>query len=198
MIYLTHLTQLHIMVLLYLLHVICLGAASSPHVLFVLVDDLGYTDIGYKGAEYKTANIDQLANTGIDLTNYYVEMDCTPTRASIMTGRQSWRVGLQNPSTLPMGCKGHIPFNTPTIAELMKTAGWNTQMIGKWHLGYAASNMTPTGRGFNDYYGYYNGAEDYYFHDTGGNSNNPQAASGYDLVYNNIPQKQNNGTYNAD
>ena len=128
------------------------SSASLPHVLFVLVDDLGYTDVGYKGAEYKTSNLDHLAQTGIDLTNYYVEMDCTPTRASIMTGRQSWRVGLQNPTTLPAGCRGHIPFDTKTIAEAMKSAGYNTQMIGKWHLGYAANNMTPTGRGFNDYF----------------------------------------------
>eukprot|EP01083_Nonionella_stella_P298320 1012708_1 len=83
----------------------------------------------------------------------------------------------------------HIPFNNRTIAEQLKSVGYNTQMIGKWHLGYAAVNMTPTGRGFNDYFGYYNGAEDYYTHMTQG---------GYDLVYNNVAQNQDAGDYTAD
>eukprot|EP01084_Bolivina_argentea_P055375 101537_1 len=75
------------------------------------------------------------------------------------------------------------------MAELMKSANYETIMIGKWHLGNAAYNMTPNGRGFNDYFGYYNGAEDYYTH---------YVAGGYDLVYNGKPQQQLNGTYNAD
>eukprot|EP01084_Bolivina_argentea_P116817 207488_1 len=168
-----------------------ISSASLPHILWVVVDDLGYSDVGYKPypAEFKTANIDKLAATGIDLTNYYVEMDCTPTRSAFMTGRYPWRIGMQNPATMDPGCLGHIPFDTPTIAEQMKLAGYDTKMIGKWHLGFAAKNMTPNGRGFNDYFGYYNGAEDYYYHNMSG---------GYDLVHNFVEQKNVNGTYNAD
>eukprot|EP01084_Bolivina_argentea_P227460 384150_1 len=89
---------------------------------------------------------------------------------------------------MPAGTKAHIPFDTPTIAEQLKLANYNTQMIGKWHLGFASMNMTPNGRGFNDYLGYYNGAEHYYTHEN----------SGYDLVYNGLPQQQLNGTYSSD
>ena len=133
---------------LFLTFCICLlrfiSSATQPHVLFVLVDDLGYSDLGYKGAEFDTPNLDKLAKTGIDLTNYYVEMDCTPTRASIMTGRQSWRLGLQNPTTMPPGNRAHIPWDTPTVAELMRRAGYNTQMIGKWCLPYLQTAVPNT------------------------------------------------------
>ena len=127
--------------------------AAQPHILFLVVDDLGYTDLGYHGAEFNTTNMDKLAKSGIDLTSYYVQSVCTPTRASLLTGLYPWRIGLQNAGTLIPGCKGHIPFNIPTIAELLKLSGYNTQMIGKWHVGYASYNMTPTGRGFNDFLG---------------------------------------------
>eukprot|EP01084_Bolivina_argentea_P227461 384151_1 len=107
--------------------------AATPHVLLINVDDLGYTDLGYKNAEYNTSNIDSLASSGIDLTNYYVLMDCTPTRSALMTGRQPWRFGFQNPATMMSGTKAHIPFDIPTMAELMKSANYETIMIGKWH-----------------------------------------------------------------
>ncbi len=81
-----------------------------------------------------------------------------------MTGRYAWRMGLQNPETMNMGTKAHIPMDQPTVAELMKEIGYNTQSVGKWHLGYASWNYTPIGRGFNDHFGYYSGAEDYYTH----------------------------------
>eukprot|EP01084_Bolivina_argentea_P049375 90815_1 len=164
-------------------------AVSLPHILFICIDDLGYTDLGYHGAEFNTTNLDSLALSGIDLTNYYVQLACTPTRTSFVTGKYPWRIGMQNPATMWPGVTAHIPFDTPTIAEQMKIAGYNTQYIGKWHVGYGAMNMTPTGRGWDDYYGFYLGAEDYYYHNVSG---------GFDLVYNNIPQQQSNGTYTSD
>ena len=178
-----------VLVALVILLIIELILAKLPHILYIAVDDLGYTDLGYHGAEFNTTNLDNLARSGIDLTSYYVQPVCTPTRASLMTGRYPWRFGFQNPATMQTGTKAHIPFDIPTIAELLKKAGYDTQMIGKWHLGYAALNMTPMGRGFNDYIGFYNGGEDYYYH---------TIDNGYDLVFNNVPQQKENGTYNAD
>jgi len=141
---------------------------ASPHVVWIVIDDLGYTDLGFRGSEIPTPNLDELASTGIELTNYYVMIDCTPTRSSFMTGRLPWRFGFQQPMTMSFGVKAHLPYDQPTVAELMKKSGYNTQMIGKWHLGFASKNDTPIGRGFDNFYGYYGGAQDYYTHDVGG------------------------------
>eukprot|EP01084_Bolivina_argentea_P193959 332742_1 len=182
----------YVWIMCIIINIRCDAAAPiQPHIIYIAVDDLGNTDLGYHGAEFNTTTLDTLARTGVDLSSYYVLMDCTPTRSSLITGLHPWRFGFQNPSTMPNGLKAHIPFEIPTIAELMKKANYNTQMIGKWHLGFAAKNMTPTGRGFDNYYGYYSGTEDYYYHTFDG---------GYDLVFDNIPQTGNdiNGTYVAD
>ena len=131
------------------------STANLPNILFLVIDDLGYTDVGYHGAEFTTPNIDALASEGIDLQNYYVSLDCTPTRSSFMTGRYAWHVGLQNPTTLRPGTKGGLPLTQATIAEQLRKAGYNTQMVGKWHLGFANWNQTPTARGFNQWLGKY-------------------------------------------
>ncbi len=115
-----------------------LSAAQSttkPNILFLVIDDLGMTDLSYKGAEYSTPVIDELARNGIDFTRYYTHEVCTPTRAAIMTGKYAWKTGLQMPDTLMPTCTGHIPFDTPTLAELLKKQGYETHMMGKWHLG---------------------------------------------------------------
>eukprot|EP01084_Bolivina_argentea_P145708 255343_1 len=81
-------------------------SAALPHIIFLVIDDLGYTDLGYHGAECETSSLDSLATSGIDLKNYYVELVCTPTRSSFMTGLYSWRMGLQSPITLMVGAMG--------------------------------------------------------------------------------------------
>ena len=137
---------------------------SVPNILFFVIDDLGWTDISHNGAEYETPNIDALYSNGVELSNYYVHPDCSPTRAAFLTGKYAWKTGLQNLGTVPPGTIQHIPFNTPTLAEFMQMAGYSTYGIGKWHLGYAAWNMTPIERGFDSYFGYFQGEQFYYNH----------------------------------
>eukprot|EP01084_Bolivina_argentea_P215455 365791_1 len=138
--------------------------SATPNILFILVDDLGYKDLSHNNAEYPTPHIDALYDNGIEFTNYYVNPDCSPTRASIMTGKYSWKTGLENLGTVPAATTQHIPFDTPTMAELLKDAGYVTHGLGKWHLGYASWNMTPIGRGFDSYFGYFQGEQFYYNH----------------------------------
>eukprot|EP01084_Bolivina_argentea_P205362 350835_1 len=177
-------------VVLYLAWKLIHAQSSSPHILFLAIDDLGYTDLGYKGAEIKTPNLDALVAQGIDLTNYYVMPVCTPTRSMFMTGRYPWRTAMQNPTTMSQGTKCHLPYDQPTMPELLREYGsMNTQMIGKWHLGYASLNDTPIGRGFNGYYGYYGGAQDYYTHIQQG---------GYDFHRNNNIDYSAAGQYSED
>ena len=112
---------------------------AAPNIVFVMVDDLGYADLSYTSEDpnpmIRTPFIDSLANNaGVRLNNYYVNPTCTPTRASLMTGRYAMNSGL--PFAVLPGSPIGIPKNIPLIPEQIKEAGYSTHMVGKWHLGY--------------------------------------------------------------
>ncbi|XP_078377383.1 arylsulfatase B-like [Oculina patagonica] len=139
------------------------ASASPPHILFVVVDDLGWSDVGFHGSKIQTPNIDKLASEGVVLDNYYVLPICTPTRSALMTGRYPIHTGLQHLVIFPAAPYG-LPLNFTTLPQKLKESGYATHMVGKWHLGFYKWPYTPTYRGFDTFYGYYNGAEDHYSH----------------------------------
>jgi len=127
---------------------------SQPNIIIILTDDLGYGDIGSYGAKLiNTPNIDKMAEEGVLLTNFYASANvCTPSRASLLTGRYAIRMGLAN-KTIEEGDKRGLPLNEITIAEQLKKKGYGTALIGKWHLGHASDDFWPTNHGFDYYYG---------------------------------------------
>jgi hypothetical protein len=133
----------------------------APHIVFVLVDDWGWNDIGWKSTylSWTTPTIDKLAEEGVRLTNHYSHELCVPTRGALLTGRFSIRLGLWNQDNQQDSV---LPLNETTIAQELKSAGYRTYMVGKWDLGYAATQYYPTSRGFGDFYGFYTSAIDYY------------------------------------
>src|SRR5262245_24333303 len=138
-------------------------AAKKPHIVFLLADDLGWTDVGYHGSEIKTPNIDKLAAAGVKLEQFYVLQVCSPTRAALMTGRYPIRYGLQSGVVRPWSKHG-LPLEERTLAQALKEAGYRTAICGKWHLGHFRPEYLPTKRGFDHQYGHYNGAIDYFTH----------------------------------
>jgi len=147
-------------------------SVTPPHLIMMVIDDLGWSDVGYHNSDNLTPNIDQLAAAGVKLDKYYVQQVCSPTRSALMSARYPFRTGLQHAVTLRPASDGAIPKDTSTIAEVLKASGYSTHAIGKWHLGAARWSDTPLGRGFDSYAGYLQGGEDYYTHEVGG---------GYDL-----------------
>lgn len=133
-----------------------------------MTDDMGYGDLsGYGRKEYKTPNLDKLASQGIKFVNAYSAAPlCTPSRTAFMTGRYPARtpVGLIEPLT---GSKTDSAFGLtaeyPTIAGLMKTGGYETALIGKWHLGFMPQH-SPVKNGFDYFFGIHSGAADYISH----------------------------------
>jgi len=138
------------------------ATTSRPHLVFMVLDDIGWSDVGYHGSDFPTPHIDELATTGVRLEKYYVQQVCSPTRSALMTGRYPFRTGLQHCTTLAPGSEARIPADVPTLAEALKDVGYSTAMIGKWHLGYASWDYTPTGRGFHSHAGYFQGEVDYF------------------------------------
>jgi arylsulfatase A-like enzyme len=138
-------------------------AADRPHVVFLLADDLGYADVSFHGSEIKTPNIDQLAAAGARLESFYVQPVCSPTRAALMTGRYPIRHGLQVGVVRPWAQYG-LPLDERTLPQALKEAGYETAIVGKWHLGHFQPEYLPTRRGFDHQYGHYNGAIDYFTH----------------------------------
>ena len=131
---------------------VALRAKSAlPNVVMIYCDDLGYGDIGCYGSKIPTPNIDKMAAEGIRLTHFYSASPvCTPSRASLLTGRYAVRTGM--PSVIGPGDQSGLSSTETNIAQVMKRTGYRTMCIGKWHLGDAARHL-PTNKGFDEYYG---------------------------------------------
>ena len=132
---------------------------DAPNIVFVLVDDWGWNDVGFRSTymDWTTPTIDRLAAEGVTLGNYYSLYLCTPSRAALMTGRYAFRSGMHG-----SGDGAELPLKEFTLAQEMKSAGYRTYMVGKWHLGMSTIMHTPPQRGFDYYYGYWNGFTDYW------------------------------------
>eukprot|EP00930_Biecheleria_cincta_P045074 TRINITY_DN31067_c0_g1_i1.p1 TRINITY_DN31067_c0_g1~~TRINITY_DN31067_c0_g1_i1.p1 ORF type:complete len:543 (-),score=47.36 TRINITY_DN31067_c0_g1_i1:204-1763(-) len=148
-------------------YVVASSAINKPkHILAVIIDDLGFDDLGFRNqGQISTPNFNSLAHKGILLNNYYVQPSCSPTRATIMTGRKPIHTGIN--FWIPNSAYG-LPLNETTLAQVLNARGFRSHAIGKWHLGFHKTAYTPTFRGFDSFYGYYEGSEDYFKHTTSG------------------------------
>ncbi len=142
-------------------------AADKPNIVFIMADDLGNADLGYRGGEIRTPNIDRLATTGVRCESFYGMPVCTPSRAALMTGRYPIRHGLQTLVIFPSHGYG-LPTDERTLPQALKDAGYQTYMVGKWHLGHADRKYWPQNRGFDHFYGNLVGEVDYFTKERGG------------------------------
>ncbi|MGH9160556.1 MAG: sulfatase family protein [Vicinamibacteraceae bacterium] len=126
---------------------------SVPNVVLILADDLGYGDLGsYGHPTIRTPRLDRLAQEGIRLTSYYAGAPaCTPARAALLTGRYAARMGLAE-VVMPEDTHG-LPASELTLAEALESRGYQTKMVGKWHLGHATRDLLPTAHGFDSWFG---------------------------------------------
>jgi arylsulfatase A-like enzyme len=144
-----------------------LAQPEKPNIIFIMADDLGNADLGYRGSDIKTPNIDRLATGGVRLESFYGMMVCTPSRAALMTGRYPMRYGLQTLVIFPSHTYG-LATDERTLPQALKEAGYYTAIIGKWHLGHADQKYWPQNRGFEYFYGNLVGEVDYFTKDRGG------------------------------
>ena len=141
-------------------------ATRQPNIVVIVADDLGYADVGFHGGqEIPTPHLDALAASGARFTNGYVSGPyCSPTRAGLLTGRYQQRFGHEfNPGGVENDADAKIglPLSETTIANSLKTAGYATGLVGKWHLG-ASPRFHPLERGFDEYFGFLGGAHAYF------------------------------------
>jgi arylsulfatase A-like enzyme len=143
-----------------------------PNIVLIITDDMGYGDLGsYGSPDIKTPNIDGLATAGVRFTQFYANgPTCTPTRAGLITGRYQQRFAMERPlghATSPDGALG-LPSTGWSLPQLLQNHGYDTALIGKWHLGYLPQ-FSPKAHGFMSFFGFKAGYIDYYQHtDNGG------------------------------
>lgn len=158
--------------------------AQRPNIIYIMADDMGYADLSVYGAkDYQTPNLDKLASQGIRFTDAYAAGPlCTPTRVAFMTGRYPAQtpVGLYEPLTGRDSIYGLSP-DYPSVASLLKDQGYETALIGKWHLGFLPV-YSPIKNGFEYFFGFHSGAADYFSHK--GEGKNP------DLYENDKPVRE--------
>ena len=138
--------------------------APRPNVVIFYADDMGIGDVGCYGCpDIATPNLDALAAAGVRFTNYYSAAPvCSPSRAALMTGRYPQRAGVPSNCSSTPGAPG-MPATQITIAEVAKSAGYATGLVGKWHLGFSPETV-PNAQGFDFFFGHHAGCIDYYSH----------------------------------
>ncbi|KAL3223820.1 hypothetical protein MRX96_027128 [Rhipicephalus microplus] len=164
----------------------------QPHIVFILADDMGWDDVSFHGSsQIPTPNLDALAADGVILNNYHAQPACTPSRAALMTGLYPIRTGLQG-LALDVGDPWGLRSDVRILPQYLKDLGYETHIVGKWALGYYMTKLTPTCRGFDSFYGYYSGEENYYTH-----SVTYENHTGLDFWLNRDPILSANGSYST-
>lgn len=160
---------------------------SRPNIIVIMADDLGYSDLGCYGGEIETPNLDFLANEGVRFKQFYNTSRCCPSRAALLTGQYNHTAGIGEMTTQTdqPGYQGHLTENTVTLAEVLKTSGYQTAMVGKWHVSntivqsnadeqlkwlnhqtfhplFSPIEQYPTRRGFDKYFGTIWGVVDFF------------------------------------
>jgi len=143
------------------------AADGKPNILYIVADDLGWKDVGFHGSDIRTPTLDALAAEGAKLDQFYAQPMCTPTRASIMTGRYPMRYGLQT-AVIPQGHTYGLATDEWLLPQALKDVGYETAIVGKWHLGHADQKYWPRQRGFDHAYGPLIGEIDYFTHKVDG------------------------------
>lgn len=160
-----------------------LHAQPRPNIVYIVADDLGWKDVGFRGSDIRTPNIDALARGGVRLEGFYAQPFCTPTRAALMTGRYPFRYGLQT-AVIPSAHTYGLALDEWLLPQALKDAGYDTAIVGKWHLGHADRRYWPRQRGFDHQYGPLIGEIDYFTHEQHGvldwyRNNQPVREQGY-------------------
>lgn len=133
------------------------GSSSEtgrPNIVLIVIDDMGWADVGYHSDEIRSPNIDKLARTGVELDQHYVMPQCTPTRVALMTGRYPSRFGQHCTTASNVQA---FPFGTATLASALRKTGYDTAITGKWHMG-SLPKWGPRQFGFNHTHGSFAGA----------------------------------------
>jgi arylsulfatase A-like enzyme len=161
------------------------AAKDAPNVLYIVWDDVGFATMNCFGGLVDTPNMDRIAKMGLRYTQWHTTALCSPTRSCLLTGRNAHKNGMAcicEATTGFPGKNGHIPFENATIAEVLSEQGYNTYMVGKWHLcpedemNMASTKRNwPLGRGFERYYGFIGGETNQWYPD---------------LIYDNHPVEQ--------
>jgi arylsulfatase B len=140
------------------------NASRPSHIAFVMVDDLGFNDISYRGtSDISSPNIDALALSGLRLARYYTHGLCSPSRTAFLSGRFA-------PSIAMQGCviqNGHavdMPHEVSTVADRLREGGFRTAVVGKWDAGMTTWDSTPNCRGFDYFFGFYGPMQDHFAH----------------------------------
>ncbi len=139
------------------------ASPSRPNILLIVADDLGYSDVGFQGArDIRTPHLDRLAASGVRCTDGYVSYPvCSPSRAGFLTGRYQQRFGYEfNPKWDATAVTHGLPLSETTLADSLRSAGYTTGAVGKWHLG-AHPQFHPNRRGFDEYFGFLGGGHRY-------------------------------------
>lgn len=137
---------------------------GAPNIVVMVVDDLGWSDLGCFGSEIPTPNLDRVCGNGLQFTNFHVTPMCSPTRASLLTGLYPHRVGMGTVAQSDPGFPGYaheLRDDVVTLAEVLRDRGWATAMVGKWHLAKDSDishagpmHSWPLQRGFEQFYGF--------------------------------------------
>ena len=148
--------------------------SAKPNIVYIVLDDSGYSDLGSYGSEIQTPNLDMLAENGLRYNNSHVTPVCSPTRAALLTGRNPHDIGMATVANFDMGPeypnkRGRINPEAGTIAEVLKEEGYNSYALGKWHLSPSHQATPagpyenwPLGKGFDRFYGILEDSSDQY------------------------------------